>query len=205
MTKINSYTRFKHTPMNQKALILSIPTMLAVFLLGGWLLLREPHSIPESQNPPVVKESLEEKTVWYEIPEIGIRFPSDQNTKDELVYSPDAYSNRLKEKAVANVVIAYFSTKTLESLSENCSAKNGELGAISRHLGEPYFPENPCFGGKMIKKTSEGYFCVEKPQAPCMDGDEYERNSRLLQEHGTSFNPFSDKFWESVEVFDLKR
>lgn len=57
MTKINSYTRFKHTPMNQKSLILSIPAMLAVFLLGGWLLLREPHSIPESQNPPVGVEN----------------------------------------------------------------------------------------------------------------------------------------------------
>lgn len=44
-------------PMNQKALILSIPMILAVFLLGGWLLLREPHSIPESQNPPVAGEN----------------------------------------------------------------------------------------------------------------------------------------------------
>lgn len=43
--------------MNQKALILSIPMILAVFLLGGWLLLREPHSIPESQNPPVAGEN----------------------------------------------------------------------------------------------------------------------------------------------------
>ena len=44
-------------PMNRKALILSIPVILAVFLLGGWLLLCEPKSAPESQNPPVVRES----------------------------------------------------------------------------------------------------------------------------------------------------
>lgn len=43
--------------MNQKALILSIPAMLAVSLLGGWLLLREPKSAPESQNPPVGVEN----------------------------------------------------------------------------------------------------------------------------------------------------
>jgi len=44
-------------PMNRKALILSIPVILAALLLGGWLLLREPQSAPESQNPPVVKEN----------------------------------------------------------------------------------------------------------------------------------------------------
>ncbi len=43
--------------MNKKALILSIPMMLAVLLLGGWFLLREPQSAPESQNLPVVKEN----------------------------------------------------------------------------------------------------------------------------------------------------
>ena len=43
--------------MNQKALILSIPVIFAVFLLGGWLLLREPKSAPESQNPPVAGEN----------------------------------------------------------------------------------------------------------------------------------------------------
>lgn len=43
--------------MNQKTLILSIPVMLAVILLGGWFLSREPKSAPESQNPPAVKEN----------------------------------------------------------------------------------------------------------------------------------------------------
>lgn len=39
--------------MNRKILILSIPMILAVFLLGGWFLFREPQSPPESKNPPV--------------------------------------------------------------------------------------------------------------------------------------------------------
>lgn len=43
--------------MNRKTLILSIPVILAVFLLGGWFLLSEPQSAPESQNIPVVEEN----------------------------------------------------------------------------------------------------------------------------------------------------
>lgn len=44
--------------MNKKALILSIPMMLAVLLLGGWFLFREPQKIPESQNPPQKPEDI---------------------------------------------------------------------------------------------------------------------------------------------------
>lgn len=44
-------------PMNKKTLILSISVIFAVLLLGGWLLLREPHSAPESQNTPVAREN----------------------------------------------------------------------------------------------------------------------------------------------------
>ena len=54
--QVNYIEAFKHTPMNRKILILSIPMILAVFLLGGWLLFREPQSAPESQNPQLVKE-----------------------------------------------------------------------------------------------------------------------------------------------------
>ena len=38
--------------MSKKTIILSIPMILAVLLLGGWFLSREPKSVPESQNPP---------------------------------------------------------------------------------------------------------------------------------------------------------
>lgn len=65
LTKIKSYYNVTHTPMNQmnrKALILSIPVILAVFLLGGWLLLREPQSATESQNP--------------QVPPVGVENPS---------------------------------------------------------------------------------------------------------------------------------
>lgn len=43
-------------PMNKKTLILSISVIFAVLLLGGWLLLREPQSPPESQNPMVAMD-----------------------------------------------------------------------------------------------------------------------------------------------------
>ncbi len=91
--------------MNKKALILSIPIILFVTLFGGWLLLRgqkaaqnapkEPEVAKVQENPQASSQpssesqpqpNLQGGTVWYEIPELGIRFPTDQKTKDELVY-----------------------------------------------------------------------------------------------------------------------
>ena len=44
-------------PMNKKALILSIPMILAILLLGGWFLLREQKMAQESQNTPIIGEN----------------------------------------------------------------------------------------------------------------------------------------------------
>ncbi len=46
---------------NKKALILSLPMILAIFLLGGWFLFREQKVSEESPKPPVVVENLPEK------------------------------------------------------------------------------------------------------------------------------------------------
>lgn len=118
MTKINSYTRFKHTPMNQKSLILSIPAMLAVFLLGGWLLLREPHSIPESQNPPQSGEGNTSKNP--PIPKIS---KSPEMLRDEKLVSQIAFENGEPESGIRI---------SLSSVSEHHVAGQAFLSSDSR-------------------------------------------------------------------------
>lgn len=49
--------------MNKKALILSIPMILAVFLLGGWLVLRGQKSVQDSPKNPIEQGKQEETAV----------------------------------------------------------------------------------------------------------------------------------------------
>lgn len=75
--------------MNQKALILSIPIILAVFLFGGWLLLRDQKMTEESPKPPMVRENLTQKP--------GNIEPSmDVDTSNWKTYRNEEYRFELK-------------------------------------------------------------------------------------------------------------
>lgn len=103
--QVNYIEAFKHTPMNpmnHKALILSIPMILAVFLLGGWLLFREPQSPPESQNPPVGVENPPQNAGNLQPPaniDTSINESGENNTslKDYLALSRKEFENKKGE------------------------------------------------------------------------------------------------------------
>lgn len=198
--------------MNRKVLILSIPMILLVTLFGGWLVFRgqgdvqntskQPELAKVKENPQVPSQpsgesqsqsGLQKGAVWYEIPELGIRFLTDQKTKNELVYHKD-----LQLDAVD------FSTRTLEKISGYCTSELGSLSKVIYGKSKIIDPNVPCIGGNKVKDFKEGYFCYFRPQAPCLDKNEYEKNDSLLREHGTSFIPSSEDFWKAVEVFDSK-
>jgi hypothetical protein len=81
--------------MNKKVLILSIPMILAVFLLGGWLVFREPQGTPESQNPPQNARNLQSPAnVDTSIDESG---ENNTSLKDYLALSRKEFENKKGE------------------------------------------------------------------------------------------------------------
>lgn len=63
MTEINPKSTFNHLPMNQKAFIFSIPIVLAVLLLGGWLVLRVQKSVQNVPKEPIDQGKQKEMAV----------------------------------------------------------------------------------------------------------------------------------------------
>jgi hypothetical protein len=113
---------------NKKALILSLPMFLAVFLLGGWFLFREQKVSEEGPKPPVVGENPTQNpgnieppanidiSNWktYRNEEYGfeLKYPSSTEQTDEqsfVDYSGGGFSfylipyERLKEKELVSI------------------------------------------------------------------------------------------------------
>jgi len=138
--------------------------------------------------------------VWYDIPELGVRFKVSPEVKNELVYKNVTLSRGLEEGESGKTALVSFSTKTLESISESCSAEDGPVGVISRRVGPPSNPIAPCGSGQKIKEFSGGYFCYTHSQALCTwtdeDYEEYEREPVMKYNHIFT----SEEFWAAAEV-----
>lgn len=132
--------------MNHKALILSIPVMLAL-LFGGWFLSREPKSVSESQNPPVVKENSSQVAdqnrlqhiepilgnsdeVWYAIPEMGVRMKLNKEFAEDLSYGSTQGKNSLDGEWNS----LYLSLINLAKIAPDCTGWN--YGSLFRYEGD---------------------------------------------------------------------
>jgi hypothetical protein len=74
---------------NKKALILSLPMILAIFLLGGWFLFREQKVSEESPKPPVVGENPTQNPG-------NIEPPANIDTSNWKTYRNEEYGFELK-------------------------------------------------------------------------------------------------------------
>lgn len=199
---------------------LSLVIAFGILIIGvGVLLWQKQQSVPQpdlldlvepSVETPVTNESNtvttapipEPEMVWYDIPELGIRFKVDPVTKEELVYHFVGFPGKETKKLVD------FSTKTMTELEPECSAEKGApLGSLSRRFGKPKDPLVPCGGGQKVYEYPGGYFCYTMPQAPCMSPEEDAQYQEVLKNDprystpGTTpwFN--SPDLWKNAEVY----
>lgn len=202
---------------------LSLVIAFGILIIGvGVLLWQKQQSVPQpdlldlvepSVETPVTNESNtvttapipEPEMVWYDIPELGIRFKVDPVTKEELVYHFD------KEFGDANVQSAGFSTKTMSQFNPPyCSAEFMPIGSLMRVKKTPILPKDPlvpCGGGQKVYEYPGGYFCYTMPQAPCMSPEEDAQYQEVLKNDprystpGTTpwFN--SPDLWKNAEVY----
>jgi len=140
--------------------------------------------------------------VWYDIPELGVRFKVSPEVKEELVYKNVTLSRGLEEEESGKTALVSFSTKTLESISESCSAEDGPVGVISRRVGSPVDPVAPCGGGYKMKEIPNGYFCYGQAQAPCLSREQEEQNENVLSNTPGSLLLMSEQFWNEAEVIE---
>ncbi|MCA9365134.1 MAG: hypothetical protein KC736_04535, partial [Candidatus Moranbacteria bacterium] len=147
-----------------------------------------------------VEEKLETgEMVWYEIPELGIRFPVEKSVKEELVYANIPITKKMKEGDSGKTSLTYFSTKKMENLSSYCSAENGPLGSLSRRAGEPTDPSRSCGGGLRVHDFDGGYFCFTTLQATCApNAQEFTLYGGEIQSYWELFR--SQDFWNTVII-----
>jgi hypothetical protein len=138
--------------------------------------------------------------VWYDIPELNVRFKVSPEVKDELVYENVTLSRGLEEGESGKMALVSFSTKTLESISESCSAGDGPVGVISRRVGTPTNPVAPCGGGYKVKEFPSGYFCYTHSQSSCTNTPEQynEQVKPIVDKYNQLFT--SEIFWNNVDI-----
>lgn len=192
--------------MSKKSIaFLSIFFVSAVLIIGGvYYWQRKDRGVTVKPTPVEengkISETDTEDLVWYEVPELGVRFKVTPEEKDELVYANVPLSRELKKGESGKTALISLSTKTLELVSKDCSAEDGPLGAISRRVGPPTDPNRPCGSGHKVKEFPGGYFCYTHSQSSCTDTPEQynEQVMPLAEKYNQLF--LSEDFWNKAEI-----
>lgn len=141
------------------------------------------------------KETIESQLVWYEIPELGVKFKVKSNIASELVY-------RYKGESSKDSWTISFSTKKL-SLVDGCGAASSDapLGLLVKIKGIPenYSERDYFLNGRQIKQF-DGYFIIQNgPQAFCaIDKDNIVIVERYFEEN-PEFRNWSDGIFDTME------
>jgi len=118
-------------------------------------------AIEEESNSSNSNELDSKDIIWYEVPELEIKFPVNEELKEDLIYS-------LKEVSKHNRKVAYFSLKSIENRGELCNVDDGPLGALAKVNGK--FKQGDftygCIGGFLAKEFNDFFLCFSGPQAP---------------------------------------
>ena len=109
-------------------------------------------------------------SVWYEIPELGVRVKLNKKYAEDLIYRPVRLNNASGEEWD----VAYFSTKTMTRIDPYCSPENvGSIGALSKNKGiaKELAKKDAYIASRLssVVQIENFYYMFETPQAACWD------------------------------------
>lgn len=198
--------------MTKKSILLVIVFLLlaayAVFWSMGKIKKQETQNKQVVQQQQQATEQNQQQTiqdqnqeVYYEIPELEIRFLVDQEMKDELIYSYQGKGAPI-DGLEGKMSFVYLSTKNLAKIDKECSVDKGPIGAISMVEGKA---ENYHFYNIRETRQFENFFIhFEGAQSPClMDSQKHQEFEQpALQKYSKFFN--SEEFRQSIEPIKQK-
>ena len=145
-----------------------------------------------------------DKFVWYEVPELGIKFKVTPDTKEDLKYN--SKNNRM---AIFNIdlhdTIFYSSSETDSSLkgcvlSEETGLSCGnfyinkifkdQAKAYEEKVGKPYCEDS---GGKTILENNDYYICLySRNEISVFDNDKYKEEFHIMDNNDKNYGIFLD-------------
>lgn len=171
-----------------KKSIASIILILAFIILGGvfWYFNIKKgskkifNSKENDKNSKLILEDRREeinqdKLVWYEIPELGIKFKISGNIKNELIYSyrgnDDSYG------------VVLFSSKKLSEIP-GCDVDQGPLTSISKIKGIPTNYQDADYIIARKPRQFDGFFILhDGPQSVCASDNYIEEWKKYFEQY----------------------
>ena len=123
--------------------------------------------------------------VWYEIPELGIKFKVTLDTKDDLRYITETEKN--KETEENEITVFFYNQSTVNFLGNSCLLNNqvkktcteGALSRYSVKLNELYKGRSDtesmlraCRGSGIIANINEDIICFAGPQSSVLSKEQ---------------------------------
>ncbi|MCD6149695.1 hypothetical protein J7J13_02825 [bacterium] len=123
--------------------------------------------------------------VWYEIPELGIKFKTTLDTKDDLRYITETEKN--KETEENEITVFFYNQSTVNFLGNSCLLNNqvkktcteGALSRYSVKLNELYKERSDtesmlraCRGSGIIANINEDIICFTGPQSSVLSKEQ---------------------------------
>ncbi len=158
--------------MNLKKIVLSLAVVVAVFgLVGCGEKIIEKEVKSEGVKIPT-SETLENELVWYEVPELGIRFKVKSGSMEDLKY----VAENLDGRGIERLAVYFYSNSAKNFVEKRSETKDNNLTAysqfgiskISNEMQEKYEKEYGvalCSEKNVLLRVGNDTFCKSMPQA----------------------------------------
>lgn len=194
--------------MNKKTSVIIIIVVLVIAVIGGgfWYGKSKKNQFMESKqvksndqnqsefnNDKQNQDSNETEMVWYEIPELKIRFKVDKIVADDLIYKYEKINNNLESIS--------FSSNGLSAIS-GCGVENGPLGSFDKLKGKPSdYNDNVYYTSRNPKQYDKFFIIYNGPQSVCAVKDNMKNWEEYFAKN-PKFREWINPAFKTVEVVD---